>query len=54
MKIPWPKGVEWPLAFKDVTSPTNARTVIAAVVPRCGASNKLPLLGSQTCLASQN
>ncbi len=33
----------WSIAFKDVTAPTNARTMIAAIVPRCGAGNTLPL-----------
>ncbi|MGC8469563.1 MAG: hypothetical protein ACP5NI_06615, partial [Acetobacteraceae bacterium] len=32
------------LAFKDIASPTNARTMIAALVPRAGFGNKLPLL----------
>ena len=32
------------LALKDITSPTNARTVIAAFIPRAGFSNKLPIL----------
>jgi hypothetical protein len=32
------------LAFKDVTSPTNARTMIAAMVPSAGFGNTLPLL----------
>ena len=32
------------LAFKDVTSPTNMRTMIAAMVPSGGFGNTLPLL----------
>ncbi len=36
----WP----WRVAFKDVTAPTNVRTMIAALVPVCGAGNTLPLL----------
>ena len=35
---------DYVLAFKDVTSPTNARTMIAAVLPRAGYGNTLPLL----------
>jgi hypothetical protein len=42
--IDWPHGLGWALAFKDIASATNARTMIAAMVPFCGASNKLPLL----------
>ena len=36
----------WPLAFKDVTAPTNVRTMIAAIVPACGAGNTLPILNA--------
>ena len=32
------------LAFKDVTSPTNARSMIAAVIPSSGVGNTLPLV----------
>jgi len=32
------------IAFKDVTSPTNMRTVIAAWIPYTGAGHTLPLL----------
>lgn len=38
----------WLLAFKDVTSPTNERGMIAAAVPWAGAGNNLPLLLSDT------
>lgn len=39
------KGLDVPyvFAFKHVTAPTNVRTMIAAIVPRCGAGNSLPL-----------
>jgi hypothetical protein len=36
--------VDWAVGFKDVTSTTNARTIIAAVIPKSGAGNTLPLL----------
>ncbi|MBN9562779.1 MAG: restriction endonuclease [Alphaproteobacteria bacterium] len=39
-----PQGLSAVLAFKDVTAPTNARTMIAALVPMVGAGNTLPLL----------
>ena len=35
---------DWQLAFKDATSPTNIRSVIAAVIPTTAAGNTLPLL----------
>lgn len=35
---------DWVLAFKEITAPTNVRTMIAAVMPRAAFGNKLPLL----------
>jgi hypothetical protein len=35
---------EWMLAYKDVTSPTNERTMIAAVLPYVAVLNSAPLL----------
>lgn len=37
---------KWQLGFKDITSPTNERTVIAAALPPVGFGNKLPLFFS--------
>lgn len=34
----------WALAFKEITAPTNMRTMIACIAPGCGFGNKLPLL----------
>ncbi len=42
--IEWITNVEWGLAFKDVTSPTNVRTMIAALIPRAGVGNTLPTI----------
>ena len=42
--VEWPEGLDWTVAFKDVTAPTNVRTMIAANVPRSGVGNTLPLL----------
>lgn len=42
--IPWMDSVGWALAFKDVTASTNARTMIAALIPRSGVGNTLPLI----------
>ena len=39
-----PEEPGWAVAFKDVTAPTNVRTMIAAVIPRAGVGNTLPLL----------
>ena len=40
----WPEALGWAVAFKDVTAPTNVRTMIASVLPRSGFGNTLPLL----------
>lgn len=41
----WPQAEdEWIVGFKDITSVTNARTMIAALIPRCGAGHTLPVL----------
>lgn len=34
----------WVLAFKEITAPTNMRTMIACIAPGCAFGNKLPLL----------
>ena len=35
------------LGFKDITSPTNARSMIAALIPGCGAGNTFPILWAE-------
>lgn len=40
----WPPNQDWSLGFKDVTAPTNVRTMIAAFVPRSAVGNTLPLV----------
>ena len=40
----WPEGLEWAVGFKDVTAPTNVRTMIASIIPRSGVGNTLPTL----------
>ena len=42
--IKWPDELNWAVAFKDITSPTNVRAVIASIIPRVGAGHTLPLL----------
>ena len=43
-EVDWSVGLSWAIAFKDVTAPTNVRTMIAAVVPRSACGNTLPVL----------
>ena len=40
----WPDQLGWTIAFKDATAPTNARTMIAALVSAQGFGNTLPIL----------
>ena len=42
--VSWPEGRDWAVAFKDVTAPTNVRTMIASILPRSGVGNTLPIL----------
>jgi hypothetical protein len=35
---------DWAVGFKEITSPTNERSMIACVVPRAAFGNKIPLL----------
>ncbi len=43
----WAEEVDWVLAFKDATATTNARTMIAALVPGQAFGNTLPLLAPE-------
>ena len=38
----WPS--QWVIAFKDITAATNMRTMIAAIIPRAGVVDTLPVL----------
>ena len=40
----WPPDLGWTVAFKDVTAPTNVRSMIAAIVPRSAYGNTVPVL----------
>ena len=44
-------GASWLLAFKDVSSPTNVRSMIAAIVPSAGVGNTLPILSLESATA---
>jgi hypothetical protein len=35
---------EWAIAYKSITAPSNVRTMIAAIVPRCGVGNSMAML----------
>ena len=37
-------GHDWLLGWRDITGNTNERTVIAAIIPRVGVGNKIPLM----------
>ena len=38
------EDIEYLLGFRDITNPTNERTLIAAIAPRVGFGNTLPLM----------
>ncbi len=40
----WETDCDWALAFKDITSTTNTRSMIAALIPRVGCGHTLPIL----------
>ena len=40
----WPEGLGWAIGFKDVTAPTNIRTMIGSIVPARAFGNTLPVL----------
>jgi hypothetical protein len=43
-EVSWPTDLGWAVGFKDVTAPTNARTMIASIMPRSAFGNTLPIL----------
>ena len=43
----WDDRSSWVLGFKDITSPTNIRTFIAALFPAVAFGNKVPILMSE-------
>jgi len=43
-ETPVRENMQWTIGFRDITNPTNARSMIAALIPRAGAGNTLPLL----------
>lgn len=42
--IEWPPNIEWGIAFRDIARSTDARTMIATIIPRVAAGNTLPLV----------
>jgi hypothetical protein len=51
-EVTLPEGIGWTIAFRDIARATDARTMIAAAIPRVGAGNTAPLImgeqGSET------
>lgn len=39
-----PSGIEWTIAFRDIARATDARTMIAAAIPKAGVGNTAPLI----------
>lgn len=47
------EDVQYVLGYKDVTAPTNMRSMIAAILPRAGFGNTVPLLLPSSTSAPQ-
>ncbi|HEY8707743.1 MAG TPA: hypothetical protein VIM34_07070, partial [Burkholderiaceae bacterium] len=47
-------GLSYCVGFKDVTAPTNMRTMIAALVPASGYGNTLPILWPDSAASAAN
>lgn len=43
-QLPEPIGCAWELGFKEISAPTNMRTMIATMLPSAGFGNKVPIL----------
>lgn len=43
-EITLPAGMEWSIAFRDIARATDARTMIAAAIPKTGVGNTAPLI----------
>jgi hypothetical protein len=43
----WKSNCDWALAVKDITSTTNTRSTICALIPKAGSGHTLPLLFEQ-------
>ena len=41
--VQWPDRSDWTLSIKHISSSTNVRTIIAALAPRAGFGNSLPV-----------
>ena len=44
VEMAFPQSNGWALGFRDITNPTNMRTMVASIVPWAGYGNTLPLL----------
>jgi hypothetical protein len=42
--LAWPSTLDWAIAFRDIARPTDARTLISAIVPISAFANTAPLL----------
>jgi hypothetical protein len=42
--VKFPEGFDWVISFRDIARAVDVRTIIAALTPRAGYGNKLPLL----------
>ena len=43
-EVDLPSGIQWTIAFRDIARATDARTMIAAAIPKAGVGNTAPLI----------
>ncbi|MCI5042504.1 MAG: restriction endonuclease, partial [Donghicola eburneus] len=43
-EVDLPSGIEWTISFRDIARATDARTMIAAAIPKAGVGNTAPLI----------
>ena len=53
-EISFPAGLDWTIAFRDIARATDARTMIAAAVPKVGLGNTSPAIFPERCVQPRN
>ncbi len=52
-EVSFPNGIDWTIAFRDIARATDARTMIAALVPLVGLGNKVPAIFSDAAVVER-
>ena len=54
LEISLPAELDWVIAFRDIARATDARTMIAAAVPKVGLGNTSPAIFPERCVQPRN